>query len=236
MAARLEALGAETIEAPAIRIEPPQDLRPLRDAARRAGEFDWIIFTSTSGVDAFFGALADQDMDARALAGRRIAAIGPATAARLAQHGIRADLQPAAFTGAEVAKALAAHGSLTGVRILLPRADIAPKELVETLAAKGAIASDVVAYRTAADLSGRDAVRERLAQREVDWLTFTSSSTVKNFLEAVGADAVRAANVKIASIGPTTSATLREAGLAPTVEAKTYTIPGLIDAIVQHEI
>jgi uroporphyrinogen III methyltransferase/synthase len=236
LAARLEALGAETIEAPAIRIEPPEDARPLRDAARRAGEFDWIIFTSTSGVDAFFGALADQDMDARALAGRRIAAIGPATAARLAQRGIRADLQPAAFTGAEVAKALAAHGSLTGVRILLPRADIAPKELVETLAAKGAIASDVVAYRTAADLSGRDAVRERLAQDEIDWLTFTSSSTVKNFLEAVGADAVRAANVKIASIGPTTSATLREAGLAPTVEAKTYTIPGLIDAIVQHEI
>jgi len=235
LAAQLDALGAETIEAPAIRIEPPQDMRPLRDAARRAGEFDWIVFTSVNGVDAFFAALADNRQDARALGGRRIAAIGPATAARLAAHGIRADLQPEAFTGAAVATALAAQGSLAGVRILLPRADIAPKELVETLAGKGAIACNVVAYRTAPDLSGRDAVRERLAQGEVDWLTFTSSSTVKNFLEAVGAEAVRAARPKIASIGPTTSATLREAGLEPTVEADPHTIPGLVDAIVQRE-
>jgi uroporphyrinogen III methyltransferase/synthase len=134
-----------------------------------------------------------------------------------------------------VAKALAAQGSLVGVRILLPRADIAPKELVETLAGKGAIARDVVAYRTVPDLSNRDAIRERLAQGEIDWLTFTSSSTVRNFLEAVGVEAVRAARPKIASIGPTTSATLREAGLAPTIEAAAHTIPGLIDAIVQHE-
>jgi len=235
LAAKLESLGAETIEAPAIRIEAPQDARPLRDAARRAAEFDWIVFTSTNGVDAFFGALADQGMDARALAGRRIAAIGPSTAEHLAQHGIRADLQPEAFTGAAVAKALAAQGSLAGVRILLPRADIAPKELVETLAGKGATVRDVVAYRTVPDTSGREVVRERLAQGEIDWLTFTSSSTVKNFLDAVGADAVRAAKPKIASIGPTTSATLREAGLAPTVEADPHTIPGLIDAIVRHE-
>ena len=235
LAARLEALGAETIEAPAIRIEPPEDARPLRDAARRTAEFDWIIFTSVNGVDAFFTALAEDGLDTRALAGRRIAAIGPATAGRLTQHGIRADLQPEAFTGAEVAKALAAQGSLVGVRILLPRADIAPKELVETLAGKGAIARGVVAYRTVPDLSNRDALRERLAQGEIDWLTFTSSSTVRNFLEAVGVEAVRAARPKIASIGPTTSATLREAGLAPTIEAEAHTIPGLIDAIVQHE-
>jgi uroporphyrinogen III methyltransferase/synthase len=223
------------VEAPAIRIVPPQDARPLRDAARRTGEFDWIIFTSVNGVDAFFTALAEDGLDTRALAGRRIAAIGPATAARLAQHGIRADLQPEAFTGAEVARALASQGSLAGVRILLPRADIAPKELVEALTGSGAIARDVVAYRTVPDLSGRDAIRERLAQGEVDWLTFTSSSTVRNFLEAVGTQAVRAARPKIASIGPTTTATLREAGLAPTVEARQHTIPGLIDAIVQHE-
>jgi len=235
LAAQLESLGAETIEAPAIRIEPPEDSGPLRDAARRAGEFDWIVFTSVNGVDAFFAALADNLQDARALAGRRIAAIGPATAERLAGHGISVDLQPEAFTGAAVAKALAAHGSLVGVRILLPRADIAPKDLVETLAGKGAIARDVVAYRTVADLSGRDTVRERLAQGEVDWLTFTSSSTVKNFLDAVGAEAVRAARPKIASIGPTTSAALREGGLEPTVEADPHTIPGLIDAIIQHE-
>jgi len=235
LAAQLESLGAEAIETPAIRIEPPQDARPLRDAARRANEFDWIIFTSVNGVDAFFTALAEDRLDARALAGRRIAAIGPATAERLAARGIRVDLQPEAFTGAAVAQALAAQGSLVGVRILLPRADIAPKELVEALAGKGAIVRDVVAYRTVPDLSGRDVLRERLAQGEVDWLTFTSSSTVKNFLEAVGVDAVRAARPKIASIGPTTSATLRQAGLEPTVEAEQHTIPGLVDAIVQHE-
>jgi uroporphyrinogen III methyltransferase/synthase len=236
LAARLEALGAETIEAPAIRIEKPEDPAPLAAAVRDLAAIDWIVFTSVNGVDAFFEALAAAGLDTRALAGRRVAAIGPTTAAQLARFGLRADLQPETFTGAAVAETLAAEQNLSEVRILLPRADIAPKELADTLAARGAIVREVVAYRTVPDLANRDAIAEMLAGGEIDWLTFTSSSTVKNFIGAVGDDGVRASKARIASIGPTTSATLRDLGFTPTLEAASHTIPGLIDAIVKHEV
>ena len=232
LVARLEALGAETLEAPAIRIRPPEDPAALRQAIRDDVLFDWIVFTSTNGVDAYFAALAEVGLDARGLAGGRIAAIGPATAARLAEHGIRADLQPEQFTGAAVAEALAATGHLAGASVLLPRADIAPTELCEALAARGAKVREVVAYRTVPDTAGSEVVARAMERHDVDWLTFTSSSTVRNFLDAVRADRVRRSGARIASIGPTTSATLREAGLEPTVEAAAHTIPGLVDAIV----
>ena len=235
LAANLEALGAEVIEAPAIRIEPAEDATGLRQAVADRDAFDWIVFTSTNGVDAYFETLAGMGLDARALAGRRIAAIGPATAERLARLGIRADLQPERFTGAAVAAALAAGQDLAGVRILLPRADIAPKELTEALASKGALVREVVAYRTVPDLSNVETVSRMLAANEIDWLTFTSSSTVQNFVDAVGRDRVKASRARIASIGPTTSATLRSFGLEPAVEADPHTIPALIDAIVKGE-
>jgi uroporphyrinogen III methyltransferase/synthase len=235
LAANLEALGAEVIEAPAIRIEPAEDATGLRQAVTDREAFDWIVFTSTNGVEAYFETLAGMGLDARALAGRRIAAIGPATAERLARLGIRADLQPERFTGAAVAAALAAGQDLAGVRILLPRADIAPKELTEALASKGALVREVVAYRTVPDLSNVETVSRMLAANEIDWLTFTSSSTVQNFVDAVGRDRVKASRARIASIGPTTSATLRSFGLEPAVEADPHTIPALIDAIVKGE-
>ena len=232
---RLEAVGAETLEAPAIRIEPPDDPAPLAHAARHAASFDWIVFTSVNGVEAYFEALADAGLDARALAAARIATIGPATAERLARFGLWPDLQPETFTGAAVAEALAATGNLTGLRVLLPRTDIAPKELSKTLAAQGAEVREVVAYRTVPDTASCDVVVAALEADEIDWLTFTSSSTVGNFIGAVGKDRVCASRTRIASIGPTTSATLREAGLEPTVEADPHTIPGLVDAIVSCE-
>jgi uroporphyrinogen III methyltransferase / synthase len=234
LVARLEELGAETVEAPTIRIEPPLDPEPLRAAARSLADYDWIVLTSTNGVEALFATLAAEGLDARALAGRRLAAIGPATAARLADFGIRADLVPETFTGAAVAEALARTGNLAGVRILLPRADIAPKELAVSLGNRGAVTSEVTAYRTVADFANRDTVAERLDRSEIDWITFTSSSTVRNFLDMLKIDRVRASGAALASIGPTTSAALREAGLEPTVEAAEYTIPGLVEAIVKH--
>ena len=234
LAAKLESLGAEVIEAPAIRIEPPEDTGPL-DAAARTADFDWIVFTSTNGVDAYFDALRRAGLDGRALAGRRVAAIGPATADRLAAFGIRPDLQPAKFTGAAVAEALRSAGNLAGVRILLPRTDIAPRELADALTAAGAAVREVIAYRTVPDMSNREALVETLATGDVDWLTFTSSSTVKYFCDAVGVDAVRGSKARIASIGPTTTATLRELGLAPTVEADPHTIPALVEAVLRHE-
>jgi uroporphyrinogen III methyltransferase/synthase len=235
LAAQLEALGAETVEAPAIRIEPPEDTAPLRAAARKVSEFNWIVFTSVNGVDAFFGTLEAEGFDARALAGCKVASIGPATTLRLTECGILPDLQPETFTGAAVAAAMAARQDLAGARILLPRTDIAPRELADALAARGATIREVVAYRTVPDLSGAAAVTGMLDRGEADWLTFTSSSTVKNFLDAVGAERVRGSRVRIASIGPTTSATLREAGLEPTVEADPHTIPGIVEAIVKYD-
>jgi uroporphyrinogen III methyltransferase/synthase len=163
-----------------------------------------------------------------------VAAIGPATAERLGRFGIRPDLQPETFTGAAVADALAHTGDLTGVSMLLPRADIAPHDLIDALAARGAQVTEVVAYRTVSDFANRDAVVELLDRGEIDWITFTSSSTVRNFLAGVGADRLVAAKVRLASIGPTTSATLREAGLEPTVEAAAYTTAGLVEAILKH--
>jgi uroporphyrinogen III methyltransferase / synthase len=235
LVSQLDELGAETIEAPAIRIEPPTDPAPLAAAVRNLADFDWVVLTSTNGVDALFGAMAAQGLDARALAGRRVAAIGPATAARLMGFGIRPDLQPDVFTGAAVAEALARTGDLSGQHVLLPRADIAPRDLVEAIGSHGAHVTEVVAYRTVTDFANRDAVAERLDRGEIDWITFTSSSTVKNFLETIRPDRVTASRAKLASIGPTTSATLRAAGLEPTVEAVAYTIPGLVDAIMKFK-
>jgi len=235
LVAQLDALGAETIEAPAIHIEPPEDPADIERAAREAASFDWIVFTSVNGVDAYFAALAGAGLDARALAGVGVATIGPATTERLGRFGIRSDLQPETYTGAAVAEALAAGADLRGRRVLLPRADIAPKELADALRSHGAVVSDIVAYRTVLDTASADAVTDALGAGQVDWLTFTSSSTVRNFLGVVGAEAVRASRARIASIGPTTSATLREAGLEPDVEADPHTMPALVDAIVAAE-
>jgi len=235
LAARLEALGAETIASPAIRIEPPADPAPLREAVRRAAAFEWIVFTSPNGVEAFFAAMKTEGLDARALAGRRVAAIGPATAARLSAFGIRADLQPETFTSASLAEALAARQDLRGAHILLPRADIAPKDLGEALAARGAAVREVTAYRTVADLASREVTRALLDRGEADWITFTSSSTVRYFLEAVGAERIRRSGARVASIGQATSAAIREAGLDVAVEANPHTMEGLANAIVARE-
>jgi len=233
LVADLTALGAEAIEAPSIRIERPEDPGPLAAAVRET--FDWIVFTSVNGVDAFFGALADAGRDLRALAGTRVASIGPATTDRLVAAGIRPDLQPETYTGAAVAETLGREADLGGATVLLPRADIAPRQLADALEARGAHVTEVVAYRTVPDTEGARSAAEDLEAGRVDWVTFTSSSTVRHFVDAVGVDAVRASGARVASIGPTTSGTLREAGLEPTVEASEHTIPGLVAAIVEAE-
>jgi uroporphyrinogen III methyltransferase/synthase len=235
LVAHLESLGAEAVEAPTIRIEPPEDREPLLAAARDASTFAWIVFTSVNGVDAFFAALAETEGDARSLAGVRLATIGPATTARLAEHGLRADLQPSTYTGAAVADALAKATDLAEAHVLLPRADIAPPDLADALAAAGARVTDVAAYRTVPDPDGAAAAAEDLREGRADWITLTSSSTVRNLVEAVGADVVRDSGAHLASIGPTTSGTLHAAGLEPTVEAAQHTIPGLVGAILEHE-
>jgi len=235
LTARIEALGAEVIEMPTIRIAPPADPGPLDRAAGEIATFDWIVFTSANGVDALFEALGRSGLDARALSGVKVASIGPATAKRLADRGIRADAQPAKFVSTEIADTLAAAGPLDGSRILCPRADIAPKGLVLDLESRGAEVRDVAAYATAPDAAGSDLVLEMLGRDELHWITFTSSSTVKNFFAAVDAGRVRAASVRLASIGPVTSETIRSFELNPSVEAESHTIAGLVEAILVKE-
>ncbi len=228
LAQALEALGAEVVQFPTIRIVPPADPAPLRAAAAEAGSFDWIVFTSANGVEHFWYALAEQGCDARALGGVRVCAVGPATAAELGRRGIVPDLVPDEFVGEAALQALEAAGDLRGKRILLPRAEAARAVLPDGLRERGAEVVEVVAYTTVQDGTDAERVRTLLDRGEVDVVTFTASSTVRNFVDLVGAD-VRGANV--ASIGPVTSGTARELGLAVDVEAAEFTIPGLVRAL-----
>lgn len=228
LAVLLEALGAETIQFPTIRIEDAADQAPLREAAERVGEFDWVVFTSVNGVERFWTALRAAGRDARAFGRARVCAIGPATSAAVEERGVRPDLVPDDFVAEGVLAALSAHAELRGARVLLPRAEVARAVLPDTLRERGAEVVEVAAYRTVQDGSEVRAVRRRLAAGEVDVVTFTASSTVKNYVELVGADV---GGAKVASIGPITSAAARELGLPVDVEAAEYTIPGLVDAV-----
>jgi uroporphyrinogen III methyltransferase/synthase len=235
LADRLEALGAAVLLAPAIRIEPPADPAPLRDAVANLQRFDWIVFTSANAVEAVFTALAEAGLDARALAPVRAAVMGSATAERLARFGVRADLVPETFTTAGLLEAMASGAPLRGARILCPRADVAPKDLVEGLSARGAEVTELTAYRTVADNKGVEVAADALARNAVDWITFTSGSTVRHVVAAVGAEAVRRSRARLASIGPSTSRALRQAGLEPHAEAEPHTTDGLAAAIVASE-
>ena len=174
-------------------------------------------------------------LDSRALGANRLATVGPVTAEHLAAHGLQPDAQPAKFVGAEIASALTATGDLAGPRILCPRSDIAPPDLVDALTACGATVSDVASYCTKPVTTGAEQVLDLLADDEVSWVTFTSSSTVTNFLAVIDADKVRAASVRLASIGPVTTETLVAAGFTPDTEAQVHTIDGLVDAILKCE-
>ena len=235
LAAGLERLGAEVIELPTIRIAPPDDPAPLERAVRELASFDWIVFTSVNGVDAFCAALHGAGLDARALAPNRLCAIGPATAERLGRFGLRPDACPAKYTSAQIVETLVEAEDLAGKRILCPRADIAPPDLPEALSARGAVVRSVTAYRTVPEDSDANRWAEIISDGPVDWITFTSSSTVKNFFSTVPPEGLRARPARIASIGPVTSATVEEFGFAPEVEADDHTIPGLIEAILARE-
>lgn len=231
LANELEALGAEVVQFPTIEIAPAKEPGPLDEAARTAAEYDWIVFTSVNGVAHFWAALRRAGRDARSLAGVQVCAIGPATAAVLERHGVVADLVPERFVAESVVSALSDLGDLTGRRILLPRAREARAVLPDRLRELGAEVTDVVAYETVPDTAGASSLRARIDAGEIDLVTFTASSTVRNFVDAVGATLNGA---QVASIGPITSATARELGLTVAIEATEYTVPGLVNAVVER--
>ena len=228
LAEPLEALGAEVISMPVIDIQPPRDPEPLARALEQLDSYDWIIFTSANGAKRFIQALDASARDLRALRAK-ICAIGPATRAAVEAWHLKVDCMPAEYVAESLLEALAGE-DLAGKRVLLPRAAVARDVVPVELTKRGARVDVVEAYRTEAPEDVKARVAEALA-RKPHWITFTSSSTVKNFVEA--ADGAPLEGIKIASIGPITSATARELGLRVEVEADPHTMQGLVAAIAR---
>lgn len=225
-AEQLRRLGADVVAAPTIEIREPSSWAPADEAIAKLETYDWLIFTSRNGVERFLARLNASERDLRAVKGR-IAAIGPATAEALAAARLKTDCVPEEFVAESLLEALDAD--LTGQKILIARAEVAREILPEGLRQRGASVDVAPVYRTA--VPDGAALREALAARKPDWITFTSSSTVRHFVEMVGQDGLR--DARIASIGPVTSATLREYGAEPTIEAAPHTMDGLIEAIAR---
>ena len=233
----LEDRGAEAILAPTIRILPPEDLDDIDRACADAGTFDWIIFSSANGVDHFMERLLAIG-DVRDLKGVRICTVGAATAARLGRFGIRIDLTPSEYRSEALVEVFRELGALDGVRFLLPRADIGRELLGDELREAGAEVLEVVAYRTVIGGAEREEaeIYRMLLERQIDAVTFTSASTVRNFASILGPD--QAADLLrttvVACIGPVTAEAAQQLDIATTVMPERYTIPDLVDALVEH--
>ena len=236
---RLEAMGAEAVEAPMIRILPPDDDGPLADACERAGEFDWIVFSSANAVDAFMEQLLAGPKDLRALGGVRLCAVGPSTAEQLADYGLKVDLTPPEYRAEAVLRALSDSGDVRGLKVLLPHADIGRELLAEELRKQGADVTEVVAYRTIAveaDREGDPDIYHMLLERSIDAVTFTSASAVRNFVRLLGAEpaADLLGATVVACIGPVTAEAAAHANVKTTIQPANYTIPALVDAIAKY--
>lgn len=226
-----EARGARVVEAPTIRIAPPSDPEPLRRAALEVESYDWVVFTSVNGVSAFRAALDETGRSPDALKNLRSCAIGPATGDAMEEElDLPPDVVPDEYVAEAVLAALDGTGEVEGRRFLIPRAAEARETLPRGLEERGAVVDVVEAYRTLPGTDEARELRELLDRGGVDLLTFTASSTVRNFHDMVGADVNGA---RVAVIGPITARTARELGLPVHVEADEYTIPGLVDACVR---
>ncbi|MDQ3864868.1 MAG: uroporphyrinogen-III synthase, partial [Actinomycetota bacterium] len=233
LSAELEKLGAEVYEFPTIEIAPPEDFGPLDAAIRELDSFGLIVFTSVNGVEAFLKRLHHHGLDLRAVPREaKVAAIGPATAERIEQAGLRVDVVPEEYRAEALMEALDT-GRLAGERVLIPRAKVAREILPEKLREAGAEVVVPPAYESIPSTEGKQALSLRLRSGEIDCVTFTASSTVENFASAFGAEeATRLlADTRVACIGPITAETARKRGLRVDAEADKYTISGLVEAV-----
>jgi len=229
---QLEELGANVIEAPTIEIRPPADWSQVDDALKNASSFDWIIFTSANGVSHTRQRLREIGLDVRSFGKAKIAAVGEATKKAIeTELALKFDLCPDSFVAEALADALESKGEVQGKRFLLLRADIARPFLRERLEKGGASVSDIAVYETHSVDALPEQVMDALRERQVDWITFTSSSTARNFVTLLGAERPLIGNVKFASIGPVTTKTMKELNLSPHVEATAFSIAGLVEAI-----
>ncbi len=232
---RLSDLGAECLECPTIKVSPPEDVKPLDRAIENLSSYDWLIFTSVNGVNFFFERLFQKNKDVRVLKDIHTAVIGPATEKRLFDFGLKSDIVPETYRAESVVKAFAGK-DVTGKKILLPRAKEARPVLPLELKKMGAVVDEVTAYRTHAVKDNAEVLSARLKERSIDMITFTSSSTVKNFRALFPDEDLKVlmGGVTIAGIGPVTADTARDLGFDVHIVAESYTIPGLCQAILKH--
>jgi len=225
---KLRDLGADVIEMPATRIAR-LDLAPLREAIAQLNDYQWLIFTSQNAVAIFWEQLLGSGLDARALAGLRIAAVGPATAGALLEHGIIVDVVPERFVAESLLEKLSERGDVAGSSVLYVTAEGSREVLPDGLEEMGASLNQVLAYRSIVDGTGAARLVLALESHAADIVTFTSASAVRGYVDAVGEELSRGSPA--ASIGPATSEAIRAAGIELKLEAEESTIDGLVDAI-----
>jgi uroporphyrinogen III methyltransferase/synthase len=229
LAASLRDLGADVYEMPLIKREPPKDLREFAELVQDAHSYEWIVFTSANGVEAFFEIFDKLYNDAREIGGVRFAAVGLATAKSLKQRHYYVDLVAEDFHSDSLAETLRKETDVENVKILVVRPEETSGSLAVNLTKMGAIVDEAIAYRTVPETEDRTRARQRFTEEGADLIVFTSSSTVRNFFAL---KLPLPSDLKFASIGPVTTKTLAEFKTKPSSEAKTHDINGLVDSIV----
>lgn len=234
---KLSNLGADVLEIPAIKSAQPENRQDIVDAMLSLNSYDWLVFTSANGVTAFFDLFFRHFHDLRDLGGARIAAVGPATAAKLREMHLQVDAMPDEFVGKKIAERIAKHGSIENCRICLLRAQDANPDLPQALDEFGAITDDIAVYKTVAETEDITGISDDFLRHGADWMTFTSGSTVR-FIH-VRFDLTKLAkqfpSMKLASIGPETTKMIRSLDLSPAIEAKEHTADGLVSELLRAE-
>ncbi len=232
LSGELRKLGATVLEIPFIEIRKPKSFRTLDSALRNLAEYDWLILTSVNGVEAMWKRMAKLRLRKTNLKQLRIAAIGPATKKAIEKRGIKVAVVPREYVAESVVRSM--RRRVKGKRVLLVRAKVARDVIPKELRKAGAQVDVVEAYETVVPKSSRVRLRRALRnpERRPHVVTFTSSSTVRNFVALLGTARTSLNGMRLASIGPVTSSTLREVGLRADIAAKEFTIPGLLKAIV----
>ena len=234
-AQKLAELGADVLEVPTIKITTPIEKDAIVDCLLELNSYDWLVFTSANGVTAFFDIFFRRFQDLRDIGGARIAAVGPATAAKLRELHLQVDLTPEEFTGRKIAEAFKKYQDIENVKMCLLRAEVANADLPDALAELGAIVDDIAIYKTVPETEDQGGACERLLESGADWVTFTSSSTVEHFHARFDLPKLvkKFPKLKLASIGPETSKAIAALKLKPTLEAKEHTTDGLIAALLK---
>jgi uroporphyrinogen III methyltransferase/synthase len=227
---QLAELGADVLEIPTISIQPPKNLAPLREAIASIGTYDWLVFTSPNGVDGFFREFYRKHPDIRDLGGLQIAAVGTATAKKVAEHHLAVDLQPEEFTGEALLATFKKEIGCENLKFLLPRGDLADKALARGLEDLGGMVDDLEAYQNVPATEDVNGHRARLLAEGADCLTFSSSSTVTNFCALMDVPGLlkKFPKMQVVSIGPQTTKAAKELKLPVAAEADPHTIPGLV--------